>query len=330
MPRPARWSRDAVIDAASRQHGLLTAAQLAELGVARSTLSRSHDLGGMFSRVLPGVHAVQAGRELTYLQRDQAALLYAGPLSVITSRAALAGRRLAAAETPVLDGDGVRVLIPHTTRRVSAGFVVVERTRFMPAHHERDGLRYSPVARAVLDASRRCRDEGAVRALVFEAVQRGLTSPEALDRERRSGQMRGSRFTRLALEEVWAGIRSVPEGDLRRAFQDQGLDDLEYNPRLFLLDQTFLAAPDVYDPTTGVCLEVDSREHHFSVASWESTMERHRRMTAAGLAVLHSPPSQISRNPDAIVGEFMKAVIARAGHPAPHVRVVSSTYRPGR
>ena len=105
----------------------------------------------MFSRVLPGVHAVQPGRELTALQRDQAALLYAGGLSVITSRAALVSRRLAAADTPVLDGDGVRVLIPHTTRRVSAGFVVVERTRFMPAHHERDGLRYTPVARAVLD-----------------------------------------------------------------------------------------------------------------------------------------------------------------------------------
>ena len=282
----------------------------------------------MFSRVLPGVHAVQPGRELTALQRDQAALLYAGGLSVITSRAALVSRRLAAADTPVLDGGGVRVLIPHTTRRVSAGFVVVERTRFMPAHHERDGLRYAPVARAVLDAARRCSDEGAVRGLVFEAVQRGLTSSEALDRERRRGQIRGSRFTRLALEEVWAGIRSVHEGNLRQEFLRCGLTDLEYNARLFLPDGTLLALPDVYDPTTGVCLEVDSREHHFSVAGWESTMQRHRRMTAAGLAVLHSPPSEISRDPGPVVAEFLQAVVARAGHPAPQVRVVSSTYRP--
>lgn len=327
MPRHPRWSRDAVIDAAERQHGLLTAAQLTELGVQRSTLSRSDQLGGMFTRVLPGVHAIRPSRELTADQRDQAALLYGGDRSVLTSRSVLLRRRVKSAENPLLDGDGIRVLVPHGTRRVSAGFVVVERTRFMPAHHERDGLRLAPVARAVLDAARRSSDEEAVRTLVFEAVQRGLTSPEALDRERRRGQIRGSRFARLALEEVYAGVRSLPEGDLRAAFLARGLTSLEYNPRLYLPDGTFLACPDVYDPS-GVCLDVDSREHHFSVAGWESTMRRHDRMTAAGLSVLHAPPSRVWREVGAVIDEFEATVASRSGSPAPAILVESSSYHP--
>ena len=47
-----------------------------------------------------------------------------------------------------------------------------------------------------------------------------------------------------------------------------------FNPRLYLPDGRFLACPDVYD-ASGVCLEVDSREHHFGVESWEATMRRH-------------------------------------------------------
>ena len=328
MPRPARWSRDAVIAAAEKQHGLLTAAQLVELGVHRSTLSSSDQLGGMFTRVLPGVHAVLPSRELTSVQRCQAAQLYAGNESVLTSRAVLLHKRVKAAESPHLDGDVVRALVPHATRRVSAGFVVVERTRFLPSYHERDGLRLAPTARAVMDAARRCRDEMTVRQLLFEVVQRGLTSPEALDREIRQGQVRGSRFARLALEEVFAGSRSVPEGDLRGSCLKRGLTGLEFNPRLYLPDGSFLAMPDVYDPVTGVCLEVDSREHHFSVAGWESTMRRHGRMTAAGLAVLHSPPSRIWQDIDGVLDEFASAMAAREGYPAPAVVVVSSAARP--
>lgn len=327
MPRPSRWSRDAVLEAAARQDGLLTAAQLTELGVQRSTLSRSDQLGGMFTRVLPGVHAVGGPRVLSERQRDRAALLYAGEESVLTAVSTLRGRRLRAAQHPSIDDGTVRVLIPHSRRRVSAGFVIAERTVAMPACVERDGLRHAPAARAVLDAARHSRDEDAVRALVFEAVQRGVASPESLERERVHGQIRGSRFTRLALEQVYAGARSVPEADLREAFLRAGWTELEYNPRLLLPDGSLLAVPDVYE-ASGVCLEVDSREHHFSVSGWEATMRRHARLTAHGLAVIHVPPSRISADVESVIAEFGQAVRSRSGHAAPQVVVQSSAYRP--
>jgi hypothetical protein len=321
MPRPARWSRDFVLAASAQQHGLLTAAQLADLGVTRSSVSRSDRLGGMFSRVLPGVHRVDGRGPLSVDQRDRAALLYAGPDSVLTGAEVLRRRRVGSAAHPALRfQDRIHVLVPHETHRASHGFVTVERTRYLPHHWERDGLRFAALPRVVLDAVRRCTDEDAVRALIFDVVQRRLVTPESLEDERRLGQIRGSRFARLALEEVFAGIRSVPEGDVRRTFVARGWTDLLFNPRLHLRDGTFLAMPDVYH-RSGVCLEVDSREHHFAVETWESTMRRHASMTAAGLAVIHTPPSRFRREPEAVLDEFARAVDVRQGWPAPSVVV---------
>jgi hypothetical protein len=325
MPHPSRWSRDDVVAAASHQYGLLTAAQLAALGVTRSSISRSDRLGGMFSRVLPGVHRVDGRGPLTRDQRDQAALLYAGPASLITGAEMLRGKRIRAAEHEGFRSqDRIHALVPHETHRASHGFVTVERTRFMPAFREKDGLRFAVLPRAVMDAVRRCTDENAARALIFEVVQRGLVTPEALEDERRRGQIRGSRFARLALEEVFAGARSVAEGDVRQAFLAHGWTDLRFNPRLYLPDGRFLACPDVYDPS-GVCLEIDSREHHFGVASWEATMRRHAFMTAHGLAVIHTPPSRWAREPDAVIEEFTQAVDVRRSWPPLDLRVTTAS-----
>ncbi len=321
MPRPARWSRDAVLAAASDQYGLLTAAQLTSLGVQRSTLSRSHQLGGMFSRVLHGVHRVDGRGPLSTDQRDMAAQLYAGAESLLTGAPLLMRKRVKAAAHPALHVPGnAHVLVPHAHKRTSHGFVTVERTVLMPAFREKDGLRFAVLPRAVLDAVRRCSDEDAVRALIFEVVQRGLVAPEALEDERRRGQIRGSRFARLALEEVFGGARSVAEGDVRQAFLARGWTDLLFNPRLSLPDGRFLACPDVYH-ASGVCLEVDSREHHFSVGSWEATMRRSAAMTAGGLAVIHVPPSRFRREADAVIDEFAQAVDIRRGWSPPALLV---------
>ena len=118
MPRPHRWSRDAVLAAASRQHNLLTAAQLVDLGVTRASLSRSNQLGGMFSRVLLGVHRVDGRGTLTRDQGDMAALLYAGHESVLTGTGLLRRRGVRAASAASLRGDDrLQVLVPHEVHR---------------------------------------------------------------------------------------------------------------------------------------------------------------------------------------------------------------------
>jgi hypothetical protein len=100
---------------------------------------------------------------------------------------------------------------------------------------------------------------------------------------------------------------------------------LVYNAVLETPEGVFIACPDVYDPETGVCLDVDSREFHFDVASWEATMARHARMTSYGLAVLHVPPSRAARDMAGVVDEVARAIRLREGHPVPRVRVRRSS-----
>lgn len=322
MPRRAQWDRAAVLALAQQQHELVTAAQLRELGVPRSTVhGRADAVGGMFTWVLPGIHRVDGRGPLTRDQRDLACLLYAGEGAALTGVSRLRRAKVRAASRPAFDTGYVHVLVPHERRRVSHDFVQVERTVIPYAVRLVEGFACTTIARAVVDACRRCTDEEAVRALVFEVVQRRLTTPAALEREHLQSQTRGSRFVRLALAEVFGGARSVPEGDVRRAFVEAGWDRLLFNPVLETLEGQFIACPDVYDPETGVCLELDSREFHFDVASWEATMARHARMTSHGLAVLHAPPSRAFRDMAGLVAEVAAAIAVRRDHPRPRVQV---------
>lgn len=314
MPRRAEWSKDAVRQVAARQLGLITSAQLTSLSVPRSTIAWSEQVGAMFSWVLPGVHRFEGSGPLTRDQENLASLLYGGFGSMVSGARALELYGVRAAQRRSFGGDqwGL-VLVPHERKRSSREFVRIERTLWLPEPRSLGLVLAAPAARAVMDAARACTVEDDVRALIFEVVQRGITTPEALSDERIRGQIRGSRFARLALEEVFAGVRSVPEGDVRRIFESRGVTGLLYNPMLCLPDGTVLCSPDAYDPLTGTALEVDSREHHFSVQSWEATMLRHGRMTAAGLGVLHSPPSRIGRDPDGVVDEFRRTQSTRLG-----------------
>ena len=322
MPRRAQWDRAAVRAVAEPQLGLITARQLAALGVPTATVYRRSELGGMFSWVLPGLHRVDGTGPLSDGQRRKAALLYCGDGSALTGVSWLALAGVRAARRRELNPLGrVHALLPHERRRSSHGFVQVERTRVAYAVRERHGLAVVSHARAVVDACRRCTDQEAVRALVFEVVQRRFTTVESLQHEWDRAQIRGSRFLRLALEEVAGGARSIPEGDVRRALVESGPAQLLFNPVLETQAGKFIACPDAYDPETGVCLDIDSREFHFEVASWEATMARHARMTAHGLAVLHAPPSRANRDMPGLVAEFVAAINARQGHPPPKVRV---------
>lgn len=327
MPRRAPWDRAAVRALAVSQHHLVTAAQLLAMGVPRSTVYRPDDVGGMFSWVLPGVHRVDDRGDLTTDQRDCAGLLYSGAGAALTGATKLCRVGVRAAAHPSIQTGSVHTLIRHERRRASHGFVQVERTSVPYSVRAVDGFPCVTNARAVVDACRRSSDEEAVRALVFEVVQRRFTTVEALEREHSQAQIRGSRFVRRALEEVAGGARSIPEGDVRRAFLAAGWTRLLFNPVLETLDGVFIACPDVYDPVTGVCLDVDSREFHFDVTSWERTMARHARMTAHGLAVLHAPPSRASRDMDGLVDEVALAIRLREGLPPPSVRVRHASAR---
>jgi hypothetical protein len=293
------------------QRRVLSRSQAFDAGITASALQHRLRSGGPWQRLLPGIYLTTTGKP-TWEQLETAALLYAGDESVITGPAALRNYRIRGQDSGVVD-----VLVPARCQVSNRGFVAVHRTRRMPQEWTMDGfLRFVPAQRAVADAVRGIASLADARAVVAGAVQQHLCTVEALIRELAAGPTRGSATLRSVLAEVIDGVRSVPEGDLRRLVGASGLPQPLFNPTLYL-GEVFLARPDAWWPEFGVAVEVDSREWHLSPADWEHTMARHRRMAAAGIIVLHVSPRQLREHPEQVMAEIEAAL--RSGRRLPRI-----------
>lgn len=101
------------------QDNVISRQQAFTCGLTRSALAHRTKPGGPWQRLLPAVYLAQTGHP-TVVQKEMAALLYAGSGSVLTGRAALYGLGLIAAEAHIFD-----VLIPAKKQRHSVSFVVI-------------------------------------------------------------------------------------------------------------------------------------------------------------------------------------------------------------
>jgi hypothetical protein len=285
--------------------------------MTRSTIEYRLRSDGPWRQILPGVYLTVTGT-VTMEQRETAALLYAGPQSVITGPVAIRRHNLRCAGLNVLD-----VLIPADVHRKSTGFVQIQRTIRMPGNLYTTGpIRFTSLARAVADAARGMTRFSDVQALVCEAVQRGRCSLEELVAELNDGPSAGTRWYRMALAEVGEGIRSAAEGDLKRLIDRSDLDKPVYNADLYTLDGIFLGRPDAWFGRAGVAGEVDSREYHMSARDYAETTMRHNRMEAAGIHMLHWLPSTIKAKPGRIVADLRDAIAAGNERPELPIRAV--------
>lgn len=316
MPLKAQYDERAFAALVRKQHGVIGREQAMSCGLGRSALNYRGRAGGPWPAILPGVYLTHTGTA-TDDQRDMAALLYAGPRSVITGAAAL--RRHGIVANP---GNAVDVVVPENVQRVDAGFVRLHRTVRLPRGFCVAGeIRYALPPRAVADAARWLTDLGEVRAAVAGAVQRGLCPVERLVEELDQGPRQGSANLRRTLAEVADGVRSAAEGQLHTLIKRAGLPMPMFNPRLFV-GRVFLAVPDCWWPDAGVVAEVDSREWHLSPRDWENTLDRQARMAAAGIIVLHFPPSRIYRERNKVIAEIRSALAAGRNRPLPDVRTL--------
>jgi very-short-patch-repair endonuclease len=81
-----------------------------------------------------------------------------------------------------------------------------------------------------------------------------------------------------------------------------------FNARLFDSDGVFIAAVDDWWPEAGVGSEVDSRAYHLSAADQDRTTNRHDRLIAHGILLLHFPPKRIKTDPAGIIKELRSAI----------------------
>jgi len=247
----------------------------------------------------------------TTLQQEMAALLYAGPGSVITGPAALRCHHIRCELTDIVD-----VLVPATRQRRDTKFVQLHRTTRMPARIWQAGpVRYVPPSRAVADAVRALTSLRNVRAVVADAVQRDKCAISSLVTELAEGPAKGSALFREALADVAGGIRSAAEGDLRDLLARSGLAMPLFNPSLYDHGGTFIARPDAWWPRLGIAVEVDSREWHTSPEDHARTLARGRRMAKYQIVVLRFTPRQIRSQPAEVIKDIKAALDGARGRP---------------
>jgi hypothetical protein len=253
------------------------------------------------------------------IRRDdsrRAALAYAGEGAVLSGVDALEVAGLSRIPSP---SGPVHVLVPADRRRLGAGRVLAERSERLPKAHLRSGLPIAPVVRASLDFCRRSRDRDQVRTVLAEVVQTGRATPAALRGELEAGSGRGSSLPREVLRELSAGVRSVAEAKAREVLGTTGLPQPLWNARLVDGTGSHVATVDAWFEEVGLAWEIDSREFHYAAEDYENTVERHSRLTAAGVIVVHTLPQTLRKRGAEVVAELRRSYELAMSCPRPAV-----------
>jgi hypothetical protein len=230
-----------------------------------------------------------------------AALLYAGPHSMISGPAALRAYRLRSPGPDVID-----VLVPQAARRQSTGFVRVHRSRRLPRAYRTGPIRYAAPARAVADAARLLPSLDDVRAVVAEAIQKQACSLAQLELEEGGG--RHGVWLRTALADVRAGSRSVAEVRFRERVERSSLPAPRYNVFLRAADGRDIGEVDAWWADAGVSVEIDSQEYHFYRADWLRTEAKRSRLLKHGIFPHNIAPARIERDWDAVCAEIRSSL----------------------
>jgi len=287
----------------AEQYRVIARSQVLACGMSPRALHRRIAPSGPWQRLLPGVYLTVTG-SVTQEQREMAALLYAGPESLMTGTAAVRRHHLRAPGADLVD-----VLIPWSQKRQSTAGVRVHRTRRMPPRWYVTGkIRFAEAPRAVADAARSMTRFDDVRAVVCEAVQRRACFVDGLVAELEAGPSAGSSLLRAALAEVADGVRSVAEADFRVLILRSDLPRPVFNARLIDVDGTLIAITDAWWQEAGVAAEIDSRAYHLAAADQDRTTGRHDKLTAHGILALHFSPRRVKDDPAGILREIRQAI----------------------
>lgn len=296
-------ARNAIVELAARQHGVVALRQLEEIGVSRARL-RTQLGRGWLRRVHVGVYAV-AGRPLSHRGRWLAAVLAGGPAAVLSHGDAAALWRIADPSPPP-----AHVTVRGPGGRGRRAGLRIHRRAGLPADETtvRDGIAVTTPARTILDLAsllprrrlERAIDEAEYRrvctAADLEAIiarHRGRAGAAVL-----AGVLRrhavGTTRTRTELEEMFLAL-------CRR----RGLPQPLVNAPLLGLTVDFLWPP-------AVVVEVDGGQGHLTRRAFQGDRDRDSLLAAHGYRVIRFTWWDVERRAG-VVADRVRRVLARQG-----------------
>ncbi len=305
------------------QYGLATVAQLLELGWTTSALRAAR--ATRWQEPMPRVVAPHRG-PLDADTRLVAAGLWAGPKAVLSGGVALSRLGLKVARP-----DGTTFVIPESSRARRHRQVQSVRSTRPPSEAVTFGVvKVAGPARALADAAVYERHgNGELEHLTISALQRGLTTPEAVEKEL---WLRPEKYVAAiwkGLEAFVGGAWSRPEATLRAVVDgDGGFPVMVTNCRLeSLRDGKHVGTPDGYLEEAGVAIQVESRTHHQGIDDrggdrWGRTVERNTDLVAVGVRVVGVTPWTLYSRPQRFLANLRRVVELGLAGPRPAVRVV--------
>jgi transcriptional regulator with AbiEi antitoxin domain of type IV toxin-antitoxin system len=196
MPRTSSF--DGLRPLLDGQHAVASRGQLLAIGMNDRAMQYRLRPDGPWQALLPGIYLAVTGTP-TFEQKEMAALLYAGPESLVTGRAALTHHGIGSGLPP----DVIDVLLPAERQRVDVNFVRLHRTARLPASAMPAGpVRLAPPPRAVADIAWQLTSVDDVRAVVAAALSSGRCTLDELTAELNAGPIRGSAAFRSVLTEL--------------------------------------------------------------------------------------------------------------------------------
>lgn len=285
---------------ATRQYGVISLAQLVDLGLTRQAVAaRARD--GRLHRVHRGVYAV-GHRHLTRNGRWLAAVLAAGPTAALSHRHALALWELRPHPAGAID-----ITVVSRGRRHRAGIRFHCVRSLAPDDRTiRDGIPVTSVARALLDYA----STASAQQLrtVIEAAERlelldGRAIQDILDRS----PGRATRRLRAALAEITDAVpwtRSELEREFLTLVREAGLPEPQVNVSVLGDDADF------FWPHARLVVEADSWGFHRTRARFEEDRRRDTRRQLHGLRAIRITQRRIHTERIRVQAE-LRALIER-------------------
>ena len=293
--RPGPADR-AIGDLAERQHGVLTRAQLSELGLDRGAIAHRIQLGRL-RQVHRGVYSI-GHRLLSRDGRWTAAVLAYGRHAVLShhSAAALWGMR---------HSSRLEITVPSSRRRRS-GIVVHRGVLPDDERTTHRGIPTTTVPRTLLDLSAVVQRHEA-RSAFRQAEQLRLTDPLSLhDLAKRYPRRPGSATIRALLNEAGIGTKVI-RSELEERFQEflrrAGLPLPMTNQRVegFEVDCVW--------PAQRVIVELDGHATHSPAHAFERDRARDRRLEAAGWHVIRITWRQLHEEPALVEADLRRLLL---------------------
>jgi len=300
------------------QQRVVTRAQARRCGLTDAMVDDNLQRG-RWQILLPQTFLVGPGPVLRG-QWITAALLYAGPTAALDGLSALQlhGVRY------LPPTDHIYVVVARTRRLIEHERLAHRRTTFPIRTDPRFEFPVLALPDALAAAALKQRSLRTVRAFTADAVQRGLTSADALQEALAFLPSRGTAHVRTALDDLNAGTRSAPEAETRDfLLACRELPEPQWNVTLVHNDGTVLGCVDGYLHEAALVLEIDSQEHHGYAEKREATARRRSRATSYGLTVLSWSPRRVREDRPALREEFLRAYrLGLRRGPAPGIRVL--------